>query len=71
MQGPVFWEEIDLTRILTLLFLIFAVPAHAQNWDCSDPGNLPQQGMNYCAHQDWKTADAELNRVYKDARAAM
>lgn len=60
-----------MMKRLTLAALLCATPAAAQNWDCSDPGNLPQQGMNYCAHQDWKAADAQLNTVYKQARAAM
>ncbi len=45
--------------------------ADAQDWDCSDPGNLPQQGMNYCAYEDYKSADADLNFAYKRARDAM
>lgn len=36
----------------------------AQDWDCSDPGNLPQQGMNYCAALDFEAADAELNALW-------
>lgn len=51
------------------LLLVGADLTQAQNWDCSDSGNLPQQGMNYCAHQDYLAADAELNRVYKQVRA--
>ena len=54
---------------MVLFAALFAAPAAAQNWDCSDPGALPQQGMNYCVHQDYLAADAELNRVYKSVRA--
>ena len=59
------------TLFAMLFGLVAASPAQAQNWNCSQPDTLPQQGMNWCAHQDWKAADAELNRVYKLVRSAM
>lgn len=37
----------------------------AQDWNCNDPDNLPQQGMNYCASVDFNAADAELNAAWK------
>ena len=37
--------------------------------DCDE--NLPQQEMNICLAEDFKAADAELNRVWKPAYAAM
>ncbi len=43
----------------------------AQDWNCSDFDNLPQQGMNYCVQQEFVTADAELNRVYKRVRTIL
>lgn len=38
-------------------------------WNCDDP--LYQQEMNYCALQDYKAADAELNAQWKITAAAM
>lgn len=43
-----------------------SLPATAQDWDCANADNLPQQGMNYCAWKDYETADAELNAVWKE-----
>ncbi len=43
-------------------------PAFAQNWDCGDPGNLPQQGMNFCAAQAFDRADRALNVAWKAVR---
>ncbi|QBK31284.1 lysozyme inhibitor LprI family protein [Roseitalea porphyridii] len=41
--------------------MAFCASATAQDWDCDDAGNLPQQGMNWCAYQDWQRADRALN----------
>lgn len=57
--------------VAAVCLLMLVTTAHAQNWDCSDPGNLPQQGMNFCAHQDYQAADADLNTAYKAARTAI
>lgn len=38
--------------------------AIAQDWDCSKAGELPQQGMNFCAAQDFNNADAALNAAW-------
>lgn len=56
-----------ITAILAAALL--AAPAMAQDTNCENPQS--QQDMNYCAHQDWKAADARLNVAYKKARAAM
>ena len=40
-------------------------PLGAQDIDCSDPGNLPQQGMNYCALKDFEAEDRKLNAAWK------
>lgn len=37
----------------------------AQDWDCSRPEMLPQQGINFCLHADWQAQDARLNAVYQ------
>jgi len=52
-------------RAIFKLCLIMATgPAMAADWSCSDPDTLPQQGLNFCALQDSKKADAELNQVW-------
>jgi uncharacterized protein YecT (DUF1311 family) len=48
-----------------------AFPALAQDWDCSKPGDLPQQGMNYCAYEDWQKADEALNALWPKVREHM
>jgi uncharacterized protein YecT (DUF1311 family) len=51
------------------LFFAAAVPAAAQDdVDCNN--QMAQQDMNYCAAKDYEAADAELNTVWKQARAA-
>ena len=49
------------------LSLLTLSAGHAQGWDCADPTNLPQQGMNYCASLDFEplmyhSCRAELTR---------
>ena len=50
------------------LFLIAAgsAPATAQDLDCSDTSNLPQQAMNLCALKDFEAEDRKLNDAWKD-----
>ncbi len=58
--------------LLAGLLLGQALPgaAHAQGQpNCSDPQT--QTEMNICAGQDYKAADAALNRVYREAIATM
>jgi uncharacterized protein YecT (DUF1311 family) len=51
---------------LALLFI--ASPAATEDEiDCNNA--MGQQDMNACAAKDYDTADAELNAVWKDARA--
>ena len=40
-------------------------PLTAQDIDCSDPGNLPQQGMNFCALKEFEAEDRKLNTTWK------
>lgn len=47
-----------------LAVALFALPASAQDWNCDDPGSLPQQGMNHCAWLDWQRADVALNKAW-------
>ncbi len=55
--------------------LLFAASAFAGDgdpeWDCNFADQLPQQGMNFCAAEDFRAADQELNAVYKRVRAYM
>lgn len=60
-----------MIRIALALVMLLAGSANAQDWDCADPGSLPQQGMNHCAHQDYLDADTMLNVIYGDVRAQL
>ncbi len=51
------------------IMLSASVPAMAQEWDCSKADTLPQQGMNFCAAQDYKKADDALNALWPKAKA--
>ncbi|MEL6818360.1 MAG: lysozyme inhibitor LprI family protein [Pseudomonadota bacterium] len=55
---------------LLLAALLTAVPVTvlAQDWDCSGADNLPQQGMNYCAYEDWQQADGQLNALWPQVK---
>lgn len=66
-------DTLVTTRFVAVLALLLAgvVPANAQPWDCSRPGDLPQQGMNHCSEQSWRAADEELNFYWPYARTAM
>ncbi len=47
------------------LVLALAFPASAQEWDCTDASNLPQQGLNHCAWIDFEEADRALNVAWE------
>lgn len=51
-----------------LVFSAITTPATAQDWDCLNAGELPQQGMNFCAAQDFHKADAALNAAWSLVR---
>ena len=53
------------------LVCLAAAPAAAQDWDCAKADDLPQQGMNWCAYEDWQAADKALNAVWPKVRAQM
>ena len=44
---------------------LFPITTSAQDWNCTDWDNLPQQGMNYCSGLEFDKADAELNTMWK------
>ena len=55
-------------RVLLASLVLAAVstsPLAAQDIDCSDPGNLPQQGMNFCALKEFEAEDRKLNTTWK------
>jgi len=52
-----------------VILLPILLAAEDPQWNCEDPG--PQQEMNYCAHQDYLKADAELNLQWKKTAAEM
>ncbi|WP_421858477.1 lysozyme inhibitor LprI family protein [Oricola sp.] len=45
--------------------------ATAQDWDCTNAGDLPQQGMNWCAAMDYQSADRALNVLWPKVRQHM
>ncbi len=58
---------------LLALFFYAATPqalfAEDKPWNCDDADTLPQQGMNFCAHEDWQVADKALNDAWPSIRA--
>jgi uncharacterized protein YecT (DUF1311 family) len=56
-------------RSTLLALTCLGTPALAQEIDCTN--SSIQLELNACAEQDWRTADAELNRVYKAVMAEM
>ena len=52
---------------LLLALAVQGAPAQAEEPDCRDP--QAQIEMNICARIDFEHADAELNRVYREAIA--
>lgn len=53
---------------LILLALLGATPAGAQQIDCASP--MTQSEMTDCAERDFKSADAKLTAVWRQALAA-
>lgn len=49
---------------VAIALCLVALPAAAQDWNCDEPADLPQQGMNWCAYQDWQRADRALNAAW-------
>lgn len=64
-----------MTRLAKLAFaliplsLLASGAALAQNVDCANA--QAQVDLTFCAEQDWKTADADLNAAYAVAISAM
>ena len=56
--------------ILAALLFVAAAPNAEPEPDCTSD-DLPQQEMNYCAAQDFRAADAELNAQWTITAEAM
>ncbi len=56
-----------LACIFACLVAPLAAPLAAQDIDCANAAM--QMEMNFCAEQEWQTADAGLNAAYQDAMA--
>jgi uncharacterized protein YecT (DUF1311 family) len=52
-----------------LILVGLGLPATAQESDCTNPPD--QMTITQCAYEEWQTADAELNSVYKRATAIL
>lgn len=48
---------------------LWAGSATAQNWDCDDFANLPQQGINHCLGEQHAFWDRLLNEAYQQVIA--
>ncbi len=50
--------------------IFFGNPAWADDQlNCENSTNMNQQEMNMCSYQDFKNADAELNKIWPKAKA--
>lgn len=58
-------------RPLILAGAIAAGPAAAQDWDCSDIGALPQQGINMCLAERFGEWEARMEANYAAALARL
>ena len=53
------------TGTVAVSLLLTAIsPLAAQSVDCSDTSNLPQIDLNFCALEDYNTADRRLNATW-------
>jgi uncharacterized protein YecT (DUF1311 family) len=52
---------------LALGLAFTASPVAAQDWNCADFDNLPQQGINACLAQRYAELEARLNETYEVA----
>jgi uncharacterized protein YecT (DUF1311 family) len=58
-----------MIRHALALVVLFPFPVAAQEVDCSN--QVTQIDMNQCAYDAWQAADVTLNRVYREAIAAV
>jgi uncharacterized protein YecT (DUF1311 family) len=58
-----------LSLLLALGCSLLALPAYAETIDCAQATTTPE--LNYCSEQDYRKSDAELNRIYDQALAAL
>lgn len=55
---------------VTALLFLLTLPAFGQDEKIDCENAMAQQDMNYCAAKDFETADAELNAIWKEAKAS-
>jgi len=53
------WQKVPYYLILTLL----TTPASAKVWECGERSNLPPEGKNYCAAEDFRQTEIDLRKV--------
>ena len=59
-------------RLLLAAFCVtIATCANAQDMNCDNWADLPQQGMNRCSYLDYQKADLALNQAWPLAMAKM
>jgi uncharacterized protein YecT (DUF1311 family) len=59
--------EVSMAGMIALGLAFAGSPLAAQDWNCADVDNLPQQGINACLAQRYADADARLNELYEIA----
>lgn len=62
-------RRLGLGAVVGAAAILVALPVLAQSPNCANP--VTQLAMNQCAARNYEAADAELNAVYKQARARM
>lgn len=55
--------------MMLAILLLAQAPAEAPQWNCDEP--IAQQEMNWCSHQDYLAADAQMNTQWKYTAARM
>jgi uncharacterized protein YecT (DUF1311 family) len=56
---------------IALAGLLAVSPVAAQDWNCNDMGNLPQQGINFCLAQQFHGLEAQMEAAYADVLARL
>jgi len=51
--------------------VLAAGPVAAQDWDCDDLTNLPQQGINICLGQNFLALEAQMEAEYASVLARL
>jgi uncharacterized protein YecT (DUF1311 family) len=59
--------EVSMAGIIALGLAFAGSPVAAQDWNCTDFDNLPQQGINACLARRYAELDTRLNEAYEVA----